>query len=955
MSTKDNGKGKARARDELDEDGNFTAQESARMIELLDSPVSVQPWQLSRRNGNREREESNQSDGQSGESVEDLLGDGENEKDKYVVSDKLGEDVVGPDPDDLKEPFETEQDKRIESEITPFIPAPELEDAAEAAEKMQVSLEEDGEEELHEEPSATGTGEEGKDLVDLENRDAGDASHINGSENVEAATEELKEKYLLNGIQHEEIAAHELKPLENVIAGDLDITISSEQTGHGVVNSPGSDVLVKFGETTVVNPDAQAVQEEVISKLPNGESELIVVPPEEEEEETAVILEEAQSDDQWLPKTTEEPENKVEIEEAHQNFKESKEKVNEEQQEELNEEIVEAPSEEAASTEGVKESTEQKEGSDDGNSLTTSQELLEEDGKQAGIHSLVNYNYGNADNEDEDDDEDEEDEIVLIPIGTAPIVQKSNDLIDLTESASPEPNLEQFAPIVPPPRRPASGFFANGTLAKEKRASQFELRDSPGSASRVVQQLGQRQVSISSTTSKILNKPSTGFRKKDPIFSKARRSLAKGIVSSKVDELLSSLKRHVKKTLQTPFVDEMLKKRVALAKALADEMPEEEVQIRHLREILKRSESKHRQSLRPARRQLKEQKRLAYEAELSRRRAMGIMGRQPLPKVLPSDQEEFVDQTFKKQGKIAQVVGAAVEARDVAKLRPGVWLNDEVINFYTKLLLNRSDEAIKKRASARVAKKRLGAGTYNNEEERKTDISIAKEAKQIWNGIWNVWTFTSFFYEKLSKGGYSGVRQWTRKVDIFTKDLILLPINIGQAHWVCATINMRLCRFEYYDSMHAPNPSVFKHLRSYLQAEYADKKKESSGPLLLSGWKNYFSRQCPQQENGWDCGVFATMALEQLSRRNPNDGELKNDLNVEKVVQKSRELAEQKGKVGRGSDEEDSSSSEDEEDEEERGDYDEVEEEEWNFSQADIPYLRRRMVFEIANSNLLNE
>jgi hypothetical protein len=39
------------------------------------------------------------------------------------------------------------------------------------------------------------------------------------------------------------------------------------------------------------------------------------------------------------------------------------------------------------------------------------------------------------------------------------------------------------------------------------------------------------------------------------------------------------------------------------------------------------------------------------------------------------------------------------------------------------------------------------------------------------------------------------------QIDIFSKDLILVPINIGGMHWIAAVINMKKERIEYFDSM----------------------------------------------------------------------------------------------------------------------------------------------------------
>ena len=43
----------------------------------------------------------------------------------------------------------------------------------------------------------------------------------------------------------------------------------------------------------------------------------------------------------------------------------------------------------------------------------------------------------------------------------------------------------------------------------------------------------------------------------------------------------------------------------------------------------------------------------------------------------------------------------------------------------------------------------------------------------------------TFFYPKLSTQGFKSVRRWTKRVDIFSKDLIFYPIHLG-IHWTLA-------------------------------------------------------------------------------------------------------------------------------------------------------------------------
>ena len=48
------------------------------------------------------------------------------------------------------------------------------------------------------------------------------------------------------------------------------------------------------------------------------------------------------------------------------------------------------------------------------------------------------------------------------------------------------------------------------------------------------------------------------------------------------------------------------------------------------------------------------------------------------------------------------------------------------------------------------------------------------------------------------------------KVDLFSKDVILIPINHDNSHWTAAAINFRTKRIESYDSMGMPRTTIQK-------------------------------------------------------------------------------------------------------------------------------------------------
>lgn len=52
-------------------------------------------------------------------------------------------------------------------------------------------------------------------------------------------------------------------------------------------------------------------------------------------------------------------------------------------------------------------------------------------------------------------------------------------------------------------------------------------------------------------------------------------------------------------------------------------------------------------------------------------------------------------------------------------------------------------------------------------------------------GLPTVHAFNTFFFTKLKTAGYQAVKRWTKKADIFSVDLLLVPIHLG-VHWCLA-------------------------------------------------------------------------------------------------------------------------------------------------------------------------
>ncbi|XP_026546575.1 sentrin-specific protease 3, partial [Notechis scutatus] len=95
--------------------------------------------------------------------------------------------------------------------------------------------------------------------------------------------------------------------------------------------------------------------------------------------------------------------------------------------------------------------------------------------------------------------------------------------------------------------------------------------------------------------------------------------------------------------------------------------------------------------------------------------------------------------------------------------------------------------------------------------------------------------FNSFFYDKLRTKGYEGVKRWTKNVDIFNKEILLIPIHL-EVHWSLICVEVKQKKITYLDSQRTLNRRCPKHICRYLQAE-ADKKNR---PDFREGWRGVF-------------------------------------------------------------------------------------------------------------------
>ena len=181
---------------------------------------------------------------------------------------------------------------------------------------------------------------------------------------------------------------------------------------------------------------------------------------------------------------------------------------------------------------------------------------------------------------------------------------------------------------------------------------------------------------------------------------------------------------------------------------------------------------------------------------------------------------------------IGMCLTQSVQFQSFRRLRPLVWLNDELVNFYMAYL-------------------------------RKRDLKLVQSSSQLRRRHNHF--FFSHFLTRFYVDGYPGVKRWARRTvpggDIFKMDKIFIPVNCGGVHWIAIVVFVEERRIQLHDSLAGGGLEYMLQVLSFLESEHLQIRQEPlPGPWLL-----VHSTDSPQQTNGKDCGVFTCLAIDSLS------------------------------------------------------------------------------------------
>ena len=186
----------------------------------------------------------------------------------------------------------------------------------------------------------------------------------------------------------------------------------------------------------------------------------------------------------------------------------------------------------------------------------------------------------------------------------------------------------------------------------------------------------------------------------------------------------------------------------------------------------------------------------------------------------------------------------SVDLEGLQRLGAETWLNDQVINFVAKQVIQQETSNIYCFSSYLIAKL-----LRNSSEERRYDFSTARN----WHRP-----------RELRQTGTT----------IFNFKHLLVPVNEGNSHWLLVHVDVEsrlICLYDSGGSQTSAKNTNSRYLRvmkRYLQDAEAEvvsgrtEQTSQSGPWTIQNR----SGTTPKQTNGYDCGVFTLVNMSLIAR-----------------------------------------------------------------------------------------
>lgn len=225
---------------------------------------------------------------------------------------------------------------------------------------------------------------------------------------------------------------------------------------------------------------------------------------------------------------------------------------------------------------------------------------------------------------------------------------------------------------------------------------------------------------------------------------------------------------------------------------------------------------------------------------------------------LLEEKYEAILKKMKKVKKVCRIKNYSVSNQSLKRLKPGIWLNDELVNAYVYL--------VNQRCASNFSSQVSQAGGASAAEHTGPPLCLCmntffmtKLCEEIEKNKYSFKMLNRWITRMLKT--FNGLLQTRSVASLAELDYLFIPINQNQSHWLLMVIDVKHEMTVYFvNSMRTSTQkakqyttSIQHFLRDYLNAP------ELTLPFVILS-------SVPQQTNGSDCGVCTCLNMAEIAQ-----------------------------------------------------------------------------------------
>jgi len=108
--------------------------------------------------------------------------------------------------------------------------------------------------------------------------------------------------------------------------------------------------------------------------------------------------------------------------------------------------------------------------------------------------------------------------------------------------------------------------------------------------------------------------------------------------------------------------------------------------------------------------------------------------------------------------------------------------------------------------------------------------------------------------------GVESVKRWGRDMKYHKCDIVIVPINVSNIHWILVVVDIKQEQMRFYDSFHTPGRLYCQRIKEFFEQYFL--LYAGNDNIDVTRWSMQDVQSFKAQPNRFDCGVYVCIFAE---------------------------------------------------------------------------------------------